>query len=212
MHKLVRGQAPACLSKYRHGLQQWSDISPAEKNMLWIALSTMQGQRCAYCEAAISDTRRHIEHFQQRSRAPALTFAWPNLFGSCNRQDSCGKYKDAIGHYDPADLIKPDVDDPEHFFLFVSDGTIAVRAGLNANERHRAQETLRILNLDAQHGVLRAKREQAIRGYLETGHTLRDMFNSGDCSRDDVRQLLDTELSASADLPFCSAIKHALSP
>lgn len=208
MHKLQRGNAPACLANYRHGRDNWGDVQPSEKATIWAELEAMQGKRCGYCEADISNNQKHIEHFRQKGRDATVTFLWSNLFGSCNREDSCGKHKDRCATYPPADLIKPDVDDPEHFFVFVSDGTIAVRHGLSDPDRHRATETLRIFNLDAQHGPLRRMRQQAAAGYRQTAEEFAVL--AAEYPPEEWQPLLDSEVATPADLPFATAIKHAL--
>lgn len=208
MHKLQRGIAPACLAKYQHGRDNWGAVTSDEKAEIWTELGAMQGQRCGYCEADISHSSKHIEHFRQKGRDATVTFLWSNLFGSCNREDSCGKHKDACSVYPPADLIKPDVDDPEHFFIFVSDGTIAVRAKLSDPDRHRAIETLRIFNLDAKRGPLRRMRQQAAAGYLQTSEELCAL--AAEYAPEEWQPLLESELIATAQLPFATAIKHAL--
>ena len=116
MRKLERGPAPTCLSKYRHGANNWNDLTADDKKELWQKLDDMQGQRCAYCEGELRADKRHIEHFRQKGRDPKVTFLWSNLFGSCNRFENCGKYKDELPPYTTTDLIKPDDEDPEHFF------------------------------------------------------------------------------------------------
>jgi len=210
MHRLNRGAAPACLATYQHGVHQWANgiPTPPEKSDIWACLETMQQSRCAYCEAALVDGDKHIEHFRQRSRHPAGTFDWVNLFGSCNRKDTCGKHKDSCGSYNPADLLKPDVDDPDDFLVFVSDGTIAVRSSSGAEAQQRASETLRVFNLDAKHGALRHMRRAAAAGYLQTA----EEFHSFAAEFDEVewRPLLDQELAAISHLPFVTAIRHAL--
>lgn len=208
MHKLQRGRSPSCLANYQHGHNTWSDVTPERKSAIWTELEAMQGQRCAYCEADISNGYKHIEHFRQRSQYPSGTFEWNNLFGSCNREDTCGKHKDRCGPYNPVDLIKPDVDDPECFFIFVSDGTIAVRDTLNAQDQHRAAETLRIFNLDARNGPLRRMRQQAAAGYLKTGEELWEL--AAEYSQEEWQPLLDSELLATSNLPFATTIKHVL--
>ena len=210
MHKLNRGIAPVCLAAYHHGADQWCHTKPtsAERQAIWGCLDAMQGGRCAYCAAELQDDGKHIEHFRQRSRYPAGTFDWGNLFGSCNRAESCGKHKDACGLYNHGDLIKPDAEDPDHFLVFVSDGTIAVRAGLQAAARHRAEETLRIFNLDAKHGALRHMRRKAAAGYLQTAEEFRQYAEEFDQA--DWQPLLDQELATIEPLPFATTIRHAL--
>jgi len=182
-----------------------------DRDDIWQQLDQMQQQRCVYCECTISgDNKSHIEHFRQRGRYPQGTFAWGNLFASCNHANSCGKYKDSCGSYNYQDLIKMDMEDPEHFFLFVSDGTITVRSGLSENEQHRAHETLRIFNIDARHGQLRQMRKSAVQGYLQTAEYLAEIALEFDES--EWAPLFQKELDDIASLPFCTAIKHTLMP
>lgn len=203
MRKLERDpHGPRCLRRYRHGRDQWNQVTDEEKTAIWEKLDAMQGRRCAYCEDAIKDGERHIEHFRQRFSYRQGTFEWANLFGSCNRENSCGKHKDRCGAYDPADLIKPDVDDPEHFFLFVSGGTIAIREeGLTDDERRRAEETLRILNLN---GPLRYQRWKVVAKYVQISDEINEL------SKEEQELFREIELAETAHLPFATAIKHTL--
>ena len=207
MRKLQRGPAPACLSLYRHGLNNWKALTADNREEIWVSLEAMQQQRCAYCEGELRIGKRHIEHFRQRDRYTRLTFIWSNLFGSCNQDDSCGKYKDELPRYDPASLIKPDDEDPEHFFLFISDGNIVVREGLSIMEKQRANETIRIFNLN---GVLRARRHIAVSGYLSLAKEVQQLVDSGDFTLAQGNEVLKDELIAIAHLPFSTAIRHVL--
>lgn len=212
MHKLQRTDGPKCLTKYRHGRDTWGpDVpTPQEKDEIWQLLDAMQGGRCAYCEADITAPEgRHIEHFRQRDRNhyPQGTFEWANIFGSCDRTDSCGRHKDDCEKYKHKDLIKPDVDDPEHFLHFHSDGNISLRQGLNEREQHRATETLRIFNLNAEHGALRWDRYRATYGYIQTAECIAELAGE---DRAQAQQLLQEEINATRHLPFATAIKHTL--
>ncbi|HEL5400873.1 TPA: TIGR02646 family protein [Stenotrophomonas maltophilia] len=210
MRRLNRGAGPVCLTGYQHGLHKWENGVPSwqEKSAIWMCLDAMQNSRCAYCEADLAHCGKHIEHFRQRSRYPAGTFDWVNLFGSCNRKDTCGKHKDCCGPYNHMDLLKPDVDDPDDFLVFVSDGTIVPKKDLQPNARHRAAETLRVFNLDANHGALRHMRRAAVAGYLQTAAEFQQF--AADFDEADWRPLLDQEIASIAGLPFSTAIRHAL--
>jgi len=214
MHKLTRPTAPACLSQYQHGRDSWGDlIENGHVGEIWLKLDEMQQQRCAYCECAIKtdkdNSNSHIEHFRQRrsSSHPQGTFLWSNLFGSCNRQDSCGKHKDELPAYNHQDLIKMDVEDPEHFLEILPDGNVIPVNGLSQAERHRAEETIRIFNLN---GSLRQMRETAIKGYIQTAEELAGYAEEFDEA--DWLPLLQEELDRIKDLPFTTAIKHTLLP
>lgn len=75
MHQLTRPITTlTCLSRYRHGANQWSEVTPVEKAEIWEQLVVIQQGRCAYCECAlpVQDDHyvAHIEHFRQRGRYP----------------------------------------------------------------------------------------------------------------------------------------------
>lgn len=208
MHKLHRDPVPpACLARYQHGRDTWSMQSPTgpERVEIWAKLEAMQGQRCAYCEAAIAEDGRHIEHFRQRGRYPQGSYAWDNLLGSCNRQETCGKYKDQCGVYIHTDLIKPDAEDPEEFLVFSPDGSVHPRANLSPADHHRAAETIRILNLN---GVLRQIRYSEIYGYVQTAEEFAEMASH--FVESEWLPLLQDELRKTEQLPYATAIKHVL--
>ena len=212
MHHLCRAVAiPGNLTTYKAGPEQWgrNNPSPVDRKAIWAELSVMQSNRCAYCEAPIAHPDRHIEHFRKRSTHPTLTFEWTNLFGSCNRNESCGRYKDRQSH-DPAHLLKPDQDDPDAFLLFVSDGTVKPRTGLSSADEHRAKETLRVFNLDSDGGALRWQRQMAACGYLQTAEEFAEL--AAEYPPAEWLPLLERELAAVAHLPFVTAIRHALLP
>lgn len=212
MHKLARGNAPACLARYQHGRDTWADVVEADKDEIRKELKSMQGELCAYCECSLIAHGQHIEHFRQRSIYQQGTFDWWNLFGSCNRKNSCGKHKDSIPRtYDHRDLIKPDVEEPDHFFHFMVDGTISLRPGLSEAQQKRATETLRIFNLDQTHGSLRAMRREAAVGYKETGLAVAELFEAGAAAADCL-EFINEELSYTSGLPFRTVIRHTLLP
>lgn len=212
MHQLERPEAPTCLSKYRHSRHQWKDLTAEDKNEIWQQLEKMQLKRCAYCECKmiLHPERQdvHIEHFRPKSTYPQGTFEWKNLFGSCIHQDSCGRHKDHCGPYDTNDLIKPDEEDPEAYFLFVSDGTIVPRQGLSEKDKKRAEVTLQVFNLDAKHGRLQSMRRSAVSPYLDTAETLLEIAQA--YGEDAYNSSLQGELEDIKALPFVTAIKHVL--
>jgi uncharacterized protein (TIGR02646 family) len=205
MHQLQRDPIPpTCLANYRHGVNQWRELSHLDREEIWRKLGAMQGERCAYCEATLGEAR-HIEHFRQQSRYAAGTFAWDNLFGSCDHPDSCGKHKDQC-QYLPADLIKADIEDPERFLVFEITGTVQARSNLSVADRHKAEETIRILNLNT--AKLKQTRRVLLMHFAETAEALAELARvHGD---EAVKPLLDDELNKIATGPHPTAIKHIL--
>ncbi len=202
MHKLDRGKAPSCLQRHhRTSNNDWQKVNGEDKTEIWKALQAMQLDRCAYCESKITTPKQHIEHFCQRSLFPKKTFDWSNLFGSCNNQEHCGKHKDKHQH-EPADLIKPDMEDPGKLLLFVVDGTVTIRSNLVPEDQYRAEETIRVFNLNA--AALKNQRRQAVQGYLnltEEESVLSDM---------EWREYINDELQTAAGQTFVTAIRHML--
>lgn len=203
--------APPCLGSYNHGAQNWSSVTCEHKHEIRTHLEQLQGRCCAYCEASLDAFGQHIEHFRRKSRFPALTFAWTNLFWSCDCSDHCGHYKDhGAGTYAPSDLVDPTVDDPDHYFRFFSDGSIRLRPGLTATEQHRASETLRVFNLDYEFGPLRHMRRAHCAGYVSLGAEIAELAAAS--HPNEWQPFLDEELAHTRDLPFSTAIRHTLTP
>lgn len=198
---------PTCLAHHHHGHHGWDDLTSADKAEIRQKLEQMQGRRCAYCEGSLDGLGSHIEHFRRKSQAyfPHLTFAWSNLYWSCDRQDSCGHYKDhGAGAYNVNDLIDPCADDPDAFFRFRTDGTISIRSGIPHTQKHKAEETLRVFNLNPQWGRLRNMRKSAVSAYV--------LFVDG-CvgfSTAELHDFFRDELAAAAALPFFTAVRHVL--
>lgn len=84
------------------------------------ALYARQDGYCAYCEIHLKNrSAGHLEYLERRSDNPKRTFDWSNLFYSCSKRDSCGKYKDNERiRFNPADIIDPSVENPLDFFVY----------------------------------------------------------------------------------------------
>ncbi|MCK9237357.1 MAG: TIGR02646 family protein [Thiopseudomonas sp.] len=164
MRKLTRGQAPSCLSNYKHGRDKWEVVStnPQYNEEVWRKLSAMQGSLCAYCESRLKQ-KKHIEHFFRRGQVPQKTFEWANLFGSCSQPDSCGNYKDnkAPSTIDLAKVCKPDIMDSADYLFFADDGSVEARSGLSPADLEIAQNTIQVFNLNGSSKLVGKRREAA---------------------------------------------------
>ena len=149
MHKFERGPKPAVLARTKSC--DWDSFSRTpEHGKLGDALYEAQDGYCAYCETHLTDkSKGHIEHLRRRAEHPESTFDWDNLFFSCNRICSCGKFKDQPRPkivFDPANIIDPAKEDPADFFVFKITGKIVAKDGVG---KSRADETIRVFNLNA---------------------------------------------------------------
>ena len=202
-------EAPECLARYNHVVKKWDNIDSGDKRQVSECLERLQAKRCAYCECALFDDD-HIEHFRRKNPAyfPQLTFAWDNLFLSCNSANHCGHYKDrrSADPYDPNHLIKPDNHDSGYFLYFHSSGEVRVRSGLQGNDLHCAEETIRVFGL--QHGGLNHARRQVLSRYWrENENLLDDLMSWSNVDRDDYISL---EIEDGRNKPHASVIAHFL--
>lgn len=199
--------APTCLARYKPGADRWDALTREDREEIRAQLGILQKMRCAYCECDLQNESHdpHLEHFEQRSRALAKTFSWYNIFWSCTRPDRCGKRKDSVVQtYNPADLLKPDVDDPRAFLFFTSEGGVEPRVGLGAVARRRAEETIRVFALD--HPSLVAMRK----AYLAGPHGELQQLREAGFSPDEAREFVQDLLNAYADVPFSAAVLDVL--
>lgn len=216
MHKLDRSLAtePRCLKNYSYPTDSWKSLTSDCKKNILTALAIMQGQttttpiRCAYCEAVIYTG--HIEHWRRKNpkHYPELTFAWNNLFYSCNSKEHCGHYKDrnSAPKYDANKLIKPDEYDPEKYFHFHSSGEVRVRSGLNAEDTLKAETTINVLGLNA--ASLAGKRKRALSTYKNK--ILQDLEEIAAWPTEIVQEYIQEELAEISHEPYATTIKHFL--
>jgi uncharacterized protein (TIGR02646 family) len=214
MHLLNRStvQTPACLDPTdppRH----FSNLQGPEKSEVRAALLDIQRGCCAYCErrTGLAHDEGHVEHFRNQADHPHLETDWDNLFWSCNDEKTCGKHKDKCDRCPPSpkrsfnhdDIIKPCTDDPDHFMVFISDGTITSRIGISESDLHRYNETLRVFQL-ADSPFLCQSREDAVKPFIGALDALRSVGAELFC------KYIDGEIARLDSAPYCTAIRHFL--
>ena len=236
MHHLDRAAiaAPVCLSAWDYTQKTWEDFHREGvecKRQVRLMLQRIQGQqiatddaddkaifilglRCAYCEGPIR-YGGHLEHFRRKNRKrvdgyPELTFAWDNLFLACDSQEHCGHYKDRPGadSYDPDDLIKPDIHDPDDFLYFHSTGQVMVRnngIGMKDEDRRRGSETIRVFNLDCR--ILQGERTKALKLYRDKNPGILEVLMD-ECSPNERIAFIESEIEATRWVPYATTIKH----
>lgn len=175
MRKLTRPkEAPRCLIRAQEsGSTNWEKLRGADRRQIWERLNEMQYMLCAYCEGTFTKDDSHIEHLYPRSKYEGLTFEWKNLFGSCNNELTCGIFKDSARNPHQINhelLIKPDQDDPRHYFRYYHNGKISAKSGLTTEQYLRAKETIKAFNLN--NSTLTAIRNR----YLEPLKQLEEEF------------------------------------
>jgi hypothetical protein len=132
------------------------------------------------------------------------------MFWSCNDEKTCGKHKDKctkrsgdLRCFDPSEIIDPASEDPETFLLFVSDGTVRPIDGLCDVDRRRAEETLRVFQLDTS-PLLRKSRRDAVEPLIRAVEVIVDI------SPLHLVPYVQSELTRADTAPFSAAIKAFL--
>ena len=187
MHKFERGEEPECLRKARKQKQSWEKFAKTDgRDELAECLYERQDQRCAYCDMAIKKRGDgHIEHLERRRDTPQRALDWDNLFFSCQREDSCGKYKDSEikTAIDSSRVVDPSQEDPLDYFGYTGDGKIiALKPG-----DEKAETTIKIFNLNA--ARLKSARRDVYRNVI----TLLNCFEESGWSpsKEEVAELLN---------------------
>lgn len=114
------------------------------KKMISLALQELTHGKCVYCEGPLGpQADLDIDHYISKTLNPERAFEWTNLLPSCRK---CNRPK---GNHDHANaLLKPDSEDPEPFFwLHPDSGRLEPHPSLDAGARHRAEETIRLCDL-----------------------------------------------------------------
>lgn len=200
---------PACLGAPTDG-RRYCDLTGAEKAEIRTALLNIQGHRCAYCERRTGDAldEGHIEHFRKQAEHGDLTTTWENMYWSCLDEKTCGKHKDKCNKttglkatFNADELIDPGVDDPDQFMLFVDDGTVVPKLGIDPQSQRRAEETLRVFRL-ADSAYLRRRRADAIRPYKDAVRFLLTQEAAL------FQQYVESQRTEIEQAPFSTAIRH----
>lgn len=208
MKKLSRVNSITCLNGFKSGKDAWED---APKDLIWEELYKMQGGLCAYCECKLN--RKHIEHFKCRKSYPNETFSWDNLFGSCGDSSKqggwprCGIFKDSGKlKYDIEKVIKPDVDNPDDYLLFLTSGKVTSKNNISELDTSKAEETIKVFNLNNDPRLVNS-RATTLKTYLEEIKTFYELCSDCDC--DDLSNMLRDNLESIKGQEFETAIRHA---
>jgi uncharacterized protein (TIGR02646 family) len=145
------------------------------------ALIKEQREQCLYCEKKIknSSDKVHIDHIKQRGKFHKLECEYSNMALSCNSKNHCGIYKDNQGVWEDSRFINIELqENPSDFFNFVSNGEITPKKLLSEDQKIRAKNTIKYLNLN--HKDLVGARKiigERLYFYKEDGYSIDEIFN-----------------------------------
>ena len=171
MHQFKRGDTPVDFTIIKRKYANWdSFIGSSAHIAIGDQLYEQQDHYCAYCEIYLHDKEDgFIEHLERQRDNSKRIFDWSNMFVSCRKHDSCGIYKDDhAGNFKLADIIDPSRENPSDFFQYDLQGNILPRKNLTDVQRKRAEETIRIFNLNCPRlKSIRLKAVEAVSFFLQ---------------------------------------------
>lgn len=106
------------------------------------SLIPIQDTKCVFCETIPNESGYvEIEHYLPKAIYPEETFSWDNLLPSCKR---CNLKKLSLDTK-KFPIVKPDVDNPEDYFVYNS---IKIECKKDALDIDKAQRTINRLDLN----------------------------------------------------------------
>jgi uncharacterized protein (TIGR02646 family) len=173
MMRWQRGAAPELIARFGPGLAaEFAAVRARESNapFRWAqregenlgdvareALVAQNHGHCCYCDAyPIGATgRREVDHFRPKSRFPAETYDWANLYLACT---ACNTAKREQWDEDLLRSDAPAFDFWEFFSIDAATGRILPNPHASAENQRRAARTIDVLDLDsAERRIIRRK-------------------------------------------------------
>lgn len=106
------------------------------------SLIPIQDTKCVFCETIPNESGYvEIEHYLPKAIYPEETFSWDNLLPSCKR---CNLKKLSLDTK-KLPIVKPDVDNPEDYFVY---NNIKIECKKDALDIDKAQRTISRLDLN----------------------------------------------------------------
>ena len=158
MKRIVKSAAPACLSNARQKGWNWGEfVNKDHEGYLQCRelASSDQKNMCGYTEMPLGGKglQLHLDHYKKKSIYPALTFEWENLvfavkdnrFGA-DFKDKVVDGKNAATVY--ASILNPVLDEAQDCFYYDTGGRVYPIKSMTEGQRNKAQETIRVFNLN----------------------------------------------------------------
>ena len=200
MKRIDKGLEPGDFSEWKEtdkmsSRPNWNRVPQKIKESIHSSLLDEQGFICCYCDAKISKTDSHIEHFRPKKYRD-LQLEYNNLHCSCQRNPiqgeplHCGHKKRSW--FDESLLVSPMAAGCEDKFRFYGDGQIVPH-----NRDAAATKTIRKLGLNIP--KLQAQRAAAVDAVLEMN-----------LSESEIRSLVTMRDPEGRFVAFCTAIRQVL--
>jgi len=167
MRTIVKGVAPACLEKAERRGMSWDDFVKNDQDGYKSSRQQANVEQhgvCGYTEVPLDVSRVtiHFDHFRKKSIYPKLRFKWDNLFAAIKDRPFGADYKDKIVDGDNHNIVYANIFSPltphlQDYFHYATNGEIEPSNGLSEENRHKAEETIRVFNLNAPELVSRRR-------------------------------------------------------
>lgn len=158
MRRIVKSVAPECLAAAKEKGWNWEEFFHNDHNGHMQCLNQADADQsgvCGYTELPLASKgmTKHLDHYRKKAIYSKLTFDWNNLvcavkdkrFGA-DHKDELIDGKNAEATY--AGILNPVVDGAQNYFYYNTDGKILASVGLDEKNGRKAEETIRVFNLN----------------------------------------------------------------
>lgn len=158
MRKIFKGEDPTCLDSAERNGWTWDEFVAKDHDGYLICreqANTEQQGVCAYTELPldVEKVTVHFDHFRKKSIYPKLRFKWDNLFAAVKDNRFGADFKDGIvngqNHKQVyASILSPLTVGLQDYFHYATSGEIEPMSGLSEESFEKAEETIRVFNLN----------------------------------------------------------------
>ena len=158
MRTIVKGESPASLAEAEKKGWSWDDFVANDhegyQKCREQANAEQQGV-CGYTELPldVDKVTVHFDHYRKKSIYPGLRFKWDNLFAAVKDNRFGADFKDGIvngrNHSQMyASILSPLTVGLQDYFHYATSGEIEPMSGLSEENFEKAEETIRVFNLN----------------------------------------------------------------
>ena len=158
MRTILKGEAPACLDSAEKKGWSWEEFVTNDHEgyqMCREQANFEQQSVCAYTELPLDVARVtvHFDHYRKKSIYTKLRFKWDNLFAAVKDNRFGADHKDGIvngsNHNQVyASILSPLTANLQEYFHYSTSGEIEPSLSLSEENQKKAEETIRVFNLN----------------------------------------------------------------
>lgn len=158
MRTIIKGDTPACLDSAEEQGWSWDYFVQNDKAGYQVCRQQANSEQsgvCGYTELPLNvgAVNVHFDHYRKKGIYPELRFKWDNLFAAVKDNRFGADFKDQIvngrNHKQVyASILSPLTVNLQDYFHYATSGEIEPSSELSEENLRKAEETIRVFNLN----------------------------------------------------------------